>query len=265
MTNMIFREKVAQQSFEPVAIERNGGRVSFFRSLFVCAILSTSLEFGWPQNAIPENLPKPPFVGRMADGTEWRAVIRSKDAPPKLQEPKSSEEERRQARREKYQPRLQGSIGYKGGETLSIVYHWQGGATSEGYVINGVLYKVRNPNFPDFVSVFDPEGTHEDAGIPDYRSTDFPELSWVSLNTYRGEDSKEGRRCHLYQVISPDDGKSALKSAWIDRESRLPIVIDDGKEIATYTYLPVGPRKIVPSPIFQKWIDEVERGRALAR
>jgi hypothetical protein len=175
-----------------------GGTVSLREILLLFIAFMAWMGGGWAQNAKPNDLPSPPFVGRLTAGTEWRALVKPKTAAPEISKPLSPEEERKKARKEKYQPQLEGSIGNKGETILRIVFLWQGGAKTEGYVVNGVFYKMHNPNFPNFVTVIDPHGTSEADDVIDYRKTDFPELDWVDLTSFRGTESMDGRPCYLY-------------------------------------------------------------------
>jgi len=80
------------------------------------------------------------------------------------------------------------------------------------------------------------------SGFPDYTVIDFPDMGWVSLQTYQGVQPKGGRPC---LVFAKDD-----MTAWVDAESRLPVQWQKGGETRTFRQLPPPTERLeLPSKI----------------
>jgi hypothetical protein len=81
-------------------------------------------------------------------------------------------------------------------------------------------------------------------GLPDFRRVDFPDMDWVSSQTYAGVESVGGRQCLIF--------KKNNMTAWIDLESRLPVQWQQGGEIRTFQQLPPPTEPLVLPPKIAK-------------
>lgn len=240
------------------------------RTNLLLAALATSAGIVSAQTTPKKNLPEPPFVGALNPTIQWKASV---EAKTKRSDPATPEEAKLFARRDRLSPQLEAITGYKADQGLHLIYQWKGNKKTEAYVIDGILFIERNPNFPNSIGVQDPSA---DPSYPNYSKSDFPELTWVGSRTFVETTIEQGRRCYLYQLRESDlavesstpeprenaDAPSStvvLQQAWIDVDSRLPSKFDDGKNIYTYSYFKVTPTKITIPSAFQKWVDEVRR------
>lgn len=67
------------------------------------------------------------------------------------------------------------------------------------------------------------------SGFPNYMAIDFPDMEWVSPETYHGVQTIEGRKC---LVFTKDD-----MTAWVDAQSRLPVQWQKAGETRTFKQL----------------------------
>lgn len=75
--------------------------------------------------------------------------------------------------------------------------------------------------------------------LTDYGRVDFPNLEWISKETYMGTQTNNER---TYLVFTKGD-----MTAWIDSASRLPVLWKQGGETRTFEQLP-SPSKMVDLP-----------------
>ncbi len=91
----------------------------------------------------------------------------------------------------------------------------------------------------------------EDTPSPDYydrRSSDFPELSWISKATYRGVGNFQGKQAFHFETER--DGRKL--SAYLSLDSQMPLWFSDGIATRTYTFNPPPTGPLVPPPAFVK-------------
>jgi len=116
--------------------------------------------------------------------------------------------------------------------------------------------KVERWDFGGTVFNSDTEGTvfldappTEDTPSPDYydrRSSDFPELSWISKATYRGVGNFQGKQAFHFETER--DGRKL--SAYLSLDSQMPLWFSDGMAFRTYTFNPPPAGPLVPPPDF---------------
>jgi hypothetical protein len=128
---------------------------------------------------------------------------------------------------------------------------WSDGQISEKWSYkNMVLFTQPGSNYID---VMDRKrmGAMGQA-FPSYDSTDFPELEWVGLDSYQGIKTFQNHICYVYQFKRPptasqktplapgEDGP--LFEAWIDKETSLPVQVNDRFAHQTFAFqtLPAG-------------------------
>ena len=103
--------------------------------------------------------------------------------------------------------------------------------------------------------------------FPSYQSSgDFPEVSWVGIANFQGDEVKNGRPCHRYQlkattVNSKDGGNVSQQTpemiAWIDSETGMPVETETARETRTYT--PLEARKAELPAKFRRAMDEYRK------
>jgi len=121
--------------------------------------------------------------------------------------------------------------------------------------------------------------------FPDYSTGDFPELEWLSAESYVGEESFEGRPGFLFEQSAPvlsepviaqiraatgtapvknDHGDSRRKTrVWIDEKTRLPMAVDNGVKTKVYSFRTSAQTVAEPPAAFVKALQEYEKSRAV--
>ena len=90
----------------------------------------------------------------------------------------------------------------------------------------------------------------------DYRRSDFEELDWVSLSTYKGLGTYQGKPVYLFEVA-----KSERKNvACLSTETQLPLYASDGKVVRTFIYNPPPSEPLVPPAKFLAVVAAHKRG-----
>ncbi len=89
--------------------------------------------------------------------------------------------------------------------------------------------------------------------LPDFTRVDFPDMAWVSPQTYSGVETVETRRC---MVFKKDD-----MTAWIDLESRFPVQWKRGGETRIFQQLPPPEGPLVLPPKIAAIAESLKRDR----
>jgi len=100
----------------------------------------------------------------------------------------------------------------------------------------------------------------------DYSKADFAGFEWISKGNYVGVQTMEGIPCIVFHVDTTDDGDTATpstagtaagsatpsgRSAWIDAEKRLPVLLQDDNVITFYQMEPAPTTQLVLPPDVQ--------------
>lgn len=123
--------------------------------------------------------------------------------------------------------------------------------------------------------------------FPDYSAGDFPELDWLSAESYLGAESFEGRPGFLFEQSAPAlsepviaQVKTAIGTApvkrdhedsrrkirvWIDEKTRLPMAVDNGVKTKVYSFRTSAQTVAEPPDAFVKALQEYEKSRAVFR
>ncbi len=80
----------------------------------------------------------------------------------------------------------------------------------------------------------------------DRRRSDFPELSWLSMEGYRGVENFQGRPAFLFEA---ERGGQKLR-AFLSLENQLPVMFSDGATTRLYTYNPPPAGPLTPPAAF---------------
>jgi len=83
-----------------------------------------------------------------------------------------------------------------------------------------------NPNLPD-------------ANYVDYSKSDFPEFAWISKGNYAGIQKFKGVDCIVFKAqirVESDDPAPTSFAAYIDVNTRFPLLLQDGDGIHLYEY-----------------------------
>jgi hypothetical protein len=134
---------------------------------------------------------------------------------------------------------------------------WSDGTSTEKWY-SGNFMLITMPGQSD-VYIFRKD-TNGDAALkgqfPNFAQTDFPEVGWVSLETFRRVAVFQGRPCYLFdREIELWDGptkQSKKQQVWIDGESQLPLAFDNGGVLQTYLFDKAASTALSLPPKFQE-------------
>jgi hypothetical protein len=203
-------------------------------------LVSTSAVFA--QSDKKDQLPQPPFLGKTAAQAQW-TVTSTLKTPEK--EPTTPEEIRNRKLRQRYSPMVLTRQVMKDGARIAIFTTYEGGLKSEAWVVGDTLYE--SPLRPG-------EGIRSGA----WQGGDFPEIYCVSPENFQGTAEWNGRKYYLYTdntSASAQSNRDGVKSepqntlpqrVYIDPETCLPVVVEDGVSIWTYQFSTARP--IIPKP-----------------
>lgn len=101
----------------------------------------------------------------------------------------------------------------KGAKVRRIVSRWSDGQTTERWVVDSLVLSEE----PDGrgIQVYDssqPWVLPSPPPFPNYGSSDFPELSWISMGNYAGVGSYLGRTCYVFQRTASVPKNNAKES-----------------------------------------------------
>lgn len=187
----------------------------------------------WGQNQPLPDPPKFPVVERLPSSAQWMVKY-----------PASKSEIEEAAAQVPIPTRRVSTIAItKADGVRRELVSWANGAKSERWFTAGYLIETE-PNQDDIYVIFN----HSNADIAvqqkfgDFSSSDFPELAWVSPDTYSGTSTFDGSVCYLFQreVKFQPTPKSPVRifaqQAWIDGPTRRPIAFNDGSALRTYHF-----------------------------
>ncbi|MFA7345906.1 MAG: hypothetical protein WC003_16525 [Terrimicrobiaceae bacterium] len=110
----------------------------------------------------------------------------------------------------------------------------------------------------DSASIFPVLPPSEGAPSPDYsdyRQSDFPELSWVSLENYRGVQNHDGKKAYLFES---DPG--ARQTALLAPETQLPLASTNAEATCAYVFNPPPLAPLTPPEKFLAVLRAYKRG-----
>lgn len=120
---------------------------------------------------------------------------------------------------------------------------------------------------------------------PDYSKNDFPTLDWLSAETYVGEKPVKGRSAYVFEKAAQAPSgpviaqvKAATGSApspapsnlpklrvWIDVESRLPVLIENGDKRQVFAFRDSSQSTAAPPARFIKALQEYQDSRVVPK
>lgn len=88
----------------------------------------------------------------------------------------------------------------------------------------------------------------------DYNQIDFPDVEWVSANTYAGTGVMDQKTCWLFK--KPGDSSVAV---WIDTSTRLPVLWSRTDETRRFKFMPAPTEALRAPPEIKPLLDQVQR------
>jgi hypothetical protein len=158
-----------------------------------------------------------------------------------------------------WNPDLESATIERNERDVHAVFQWQGGHSSEAFIIRGLCFKTLSLAYPDAVAITGPALDlwvgRLDPG--EGSNGDFPDISWYTPSTYAGTASLNQNDV---LVFAPGDKKPATTiypegtSLCLDAKTLWPVWLDDGVFIYTFTYTPDSNVQINPQGRFLKAI-----------
>ena len=148
-------------------------------------------------------------------------------------------------------------------QDIHATFHWQGGRSSEAFIVHGICFRLSNLALPQNVTMM---GSSLDLWLnrvviyngaePAGGGGNIPEVSWYSPSTFVGTASYNGSSVYVFSPIGKKaDMKSYPKvSICIDPKSLLPVYIDDNTLVLTFAYTPDPNVQINPQGAYLKAI-----------
>ncbi len=228
------------------------------------------------QNEIPP--PKAPLLPRAPERAEWVVTYRfdydkAKDdglLPRTGQKPSEA----------KSSPGVvpQETDISKDGKTYREVITWSDGHKTEKWIAKG-LEVFDTPD--GSVMRIMPPGAVYAPSYSDYSRSDFEDVEWISEGNYVGVRTWNGMPVYAFEVAAnkhtPTPREKAARAtgdpaaqtssgtyvAYLDVHTQLPLYLDNGQIIRTFTYPKDNPKELAPPPKFAKalesWTKEIQR------
>lgn len=225
--------------------------------LLMLFILIGSVLFASAQQQVSQDpalppLPPGPLINRAPDFSKW--IVTYSGFQEKQEGMLKSQTVSNSGNDEKTPALIQRTVVVKTGTNRHITEIAVDGRQTEVWVKGGLEAFMR----PEWKNPVLSDGSNPyDALRMDFSHTDFPGFEWINASYYKGISIMEGRKCILFKAfISRLDGVTALKalgdaasqsdepadesgiktSAYIDLETRLPIALQKGGELALYQF-----------------------------
>jgi hypothetical protein len=150
---------------------------------------------------------------------------------------------------------------------------WRVGAMQISALPGSGELAISEPSASD-IGLTDPEA------YTDYSKTDFPGFEWISKKNYLGVQEMAGRQCLVFKdsvsdlsedaiAVAEENPEGAPKipvrrsptAAWIDLETRLPVVLQKGDRKSAFVFGPTPAAMLTLPPKIQSLLDR--RAKAL--
>jgi len=177
--------------------------------------------------------------------------------------------------------------------------HWmetetRGGDRQRMFIVGG--YLVFDSPFRDEVVVLSPRQAAEEQ--LNYRAGRFEDFTWVSAGNYKGVTTFQGRECDVFQLTAADTDavpvdplvqeqeaygletihvlpptararerskQEIVRTALVDRETRLPVLLEDRHSIQIYKFIPTKKGIELPKRYFDALKEHYELSQARQR
>lgn len=227
------------------------------------------------QESVPP--PKDPILPRLPSRADWTIVYRydrdiAKDEILHPEQGKKTEE--KPAGDKSVQAVPKETRISKDGNTYREVTTWRDGYQSEKWIIDGL--QVRSTAAGNVVRIMLPT-TYYASDYSDYARSDFEDVEWVDKKNYVGPGELNEAVAYVFKVAgdkktrTPRENAERLADpaaanakaeaareyvAYLDVKNQLPVFLDDGDVIRTYTYTLNPADKLVPPQKFSQAIDD---------
>lgn len=215
--------------------------------IFVLVLAASTGMAAKPDQQLPKpQLPSGDFFATVAVSKKSETGSPGNDKENKPDASKDASEEVRTITIKKIGQKILYQIAWSSGKSTAAWRDVEKGIRME-QAPNGVVNIVRRePNV-----------------LPSFAALDSESIDWIQKKDAVAEETVEGRKCiHYRQVMvfsesgDPEDRYERLYQAWIDQETGLPVILEDGIRIYKIAFAaePPAGNLVIPAE-FQKEID----------
>lgn len=246
-------------------------------------ILVSALAFSSARSEAPLPPPKPPLLARLPAYASWVEKIATPSEEPQAENMDGGSTPTKRTLKE--------VKVIKGPRNRQITKKWSDGLTTEIWVCGDIVLQEEPGLKSIYISTAASRSASPMSFGANHSNADFPDLEWISPSNYVGTKPYQGKVCYVFQTKdtsaelkksealaaslpraessanssesqSPAPTLQISKTAWIDPETRLPVALNDGIYLRTYTFL--DPPSHDPQPP-QRFIKAWEKYEAAAR
>ena len=227
--------------------------------------LAVWIAFAGPATAEPP--PEPPLIAALPLVCAWTIDVQQKrPRQPPPADPKAAAVYKRML---DASPRMIRVSTERAGENAHKETFWEDGKTDSLWIYNGWVI-LKPVNYP--VNQVTAMPMHSRLSpVKDGLGADFPDLVWLTSETFVKTEPYHGQSCHYYE----DKNASALQGgdalnpnipkgvrAWIDAKTRLPVAVEDDAVIKKFHFIKNPPEKLEPTGAFAVAYDEATKRHA---
>jgi hypothetical protein len=164
-----------------------------------------------------------------------------------------------------WSPHLLSAVIESDKQNSHAVFQWEGGRSSEAFLINGLCFRLTCLAYPQLVSV---TSTGLDFWISRQNPTEgdsgtFPGASWYRPSSFAGTASLNGSKVLAFSPVARKTGAEQPSadtvypdgpSLCLDPITLLPVWLNDGTSIYSFTYIPAHGVQINPQGFYLKAI-----------
>jgi hypothetical protein len=194
-----------------------------------------------PTTPVPKKLP-----GKLNIPANTRVEVTGARKSPIYRPPAAN------AQRLLFSPDLVSAIIERGARDVHATFNWEGGRSSEAFIIHGMCFRPASLAFPNSVTTTSPyitfqlnsEYSNEGAG------GDFPSVAWYSPSTFAGTATINGNKVLVFAQSGANPKATVYPdgdSVCLDASTYLPVWVADGRFVYTFTYVAAPNVQIEPT------------------
>jgi hypothetical protein len=158
-----------------------------------------------------------------------------------------------------WDPHLESAVIDSNDKDAHVGFQWEGGRSSEAFLIQGACFRLTCLAYPQVVAM---TGKALDFWVSRQSSDNgasgtFPGVSWFSASTFVGKASLNGVDVFVLAPGGKGPGMDTFpagESLCLDTKTLLPLRVDDGKSIYSFSYTPDHNVQIDPQGFYLKAI-----------
>jgi hypothetical protein len=146
-------------------------------------------------------------------------------------------------------PDLESAVIERGEGDVHAIFNWQGGRSSEAFVIKGLCYRKVNFAYPDAVIMTEAPMNFwlNRQDLSGTATGNFPGIGWYVPSKFVGTASLYGTKVLVFAQNPPKgDAYPEAYSVCLDSKTHSPLYMDDGIRVFSFTYIPSPNVQITP-------------------